>query len=106
MTVARDTDIEAVERLVEKMMSPWALVELMMMGWAMAVLVEMAMLPFEPVEVMITGTATGVVGSIGTGIGGGVMTTVLDAGAGGTAAGRIFDGSSIGPLDWGACAPF
>ena len=53
-----------------------------MMGWAMAVLVEMVTLPFESVEVTGTGTATGVVGKLAIGAGEGVMTMLLDAGAG------------------------
>lgn len=54
-----------------------------MMGWAMAVLVEMVMLPFESVEVTGIGTAMGVVGRIVTGAGEGVTTILFDAGAGG-----------------------
>lgn len=53
-----------------------------MMGWAMAVLVEMVTLPFESVEVTGTGTATGVVGRLVIGAGKGVMTMLSDAGAG------------------------
>ncbi|KAL9132980.1 MAG: hypothetical protein Q9175_005841 [Cornicularia normoerica] len=49
----------------------------------MAALVEMVMLPFESVEVTGIGTAMGVVGRIVTGAGGGVMTILFDAGAGG-----------------------
>ena len=51
-------------------------------GWATAVLVEMATLPFESVEVTGTGTATGVVGRVVAGVGEGVMMMLLDAGAG------------------------
>lgn len=54
----------------------------MMTGWAMAVLVETVMLPFESVEVTGTKTATGVVGKVVLRDAEGVMTMLLDAGAG------------------------
>ena len=54
-----------------------------MIGWAMAVLVDMVILPFESVEVTGTGIATGVVGRTVAGAGEGVMMVLLDAGAGG-----------------------
>ena len=53
------------------------------MGWAMTVLMEPVMLPFESVEVKGTGIATGVVGKVVARAGEGVMTMLLDAGAGG-----------------------
>ena len=53
-----------------------------MTGWATAVLVEIVMLPFESVEVTGTRIATGVVGSVVVGVGKGVMSMFLDAGAG------------------------
>lgn len=56
-----------------------------MIGWAMAVLVEMVILPLASVEVMGRGVATGVVGRVVAGVGDGVMTMLLDAGAGGIA---------------------
>ncbi len=54
-----------------------------MIGWATAVLVEMVTLPFESVKVTGTGTATGVFGMVGAGAGEGVITMLLDTGAGG-----------------------
>ena len=51
------------------------------MGWTIAVLVEMVMLPFESVEVTGTGIATGLVGKVDAKAGAGVMTKVLDAGS-------------------------
>ena len=54
-----------------------------MIGWAMAVLVDMVILPLESVEVTGTGIATGLVGRIVGGAGEGVMMVLLDAGAGG-----------------------
>lgn len=51
------------------------------MGWAMTVLVEMVMLPFESVEVTGIGIATGVVGKVFAEAAEGVMTEVLDAGS-------------------------
>lgn len=54
----------------------------MMMGWAMAVLVDVVMLPFESVEVTGTRTATGVVGRVVTGAGEGVMTRLSSAESG------------------------
>ena len=83
ITVGRDAETEAVEKLVERTVLPCALVELMMTGWTTAVLVEMVMLPFESVEVTGMNTATGVVGSVAAGDGVGVMTMLLDAGAAG-----------------------
>lgn len=75
------------------------------MGWAMAVLVEMVMLPFESVKVMGTGMATGVVGRFVASAGGVVMTMLLDAGLGevetlgaiSLAGGWIRGAKSIGP---------
>ena len=52
------------------------------MGWAMAVLVDVVMLPFESVEVTGTRTATGVVGRVVTGAGKGVMTRLSSAESG------------------------
>lgn len=46
-------------------------------------LVEMVTLPFESVKVTGTGTATGVFGMVGAGAGEGVITMLLDTGAGG-----------------------
>ena len=53
-----------------------------MTGWTMAVLVETVMAPFESVEVTGTRTATGVVGKAVIGVGEGVMTMLVDRGAG------------------------
>ena len=77
-----------------------------MMGCATAVLMEMVVLPFESFAVMGMWTTTGVAGSVGAGGGVGVITTVLDAGARGAAAGSIFDGCSTGALGGEFCAPF
>lgn len=54
----------------------------MIMGWAMAVLVDVVMLPCESVEVTGTRTATGVVGRVLTGAGEGVMTRLSSAESG------------------------
>ena len=53
------------------------------MGWAMAMLVEIVMLPFEFVEVTATWTATGVVGKNLFGTGKGEMIMLSDAAVGG-----------------------
>ena len=55
-----------------------------MTGWATAVLVEIVMLPFESVEVTGNRIATGLVGSAIVGVGNGVISMFLDAGAGTT----------------------
>ena len=56
--------------------------ELIAMGKATAVLVEMVMLSLKSVEVMGIRTATGVVGKVVVGDGEGVMMMLLDAGVG------------------------
>lgn len=53
----------------------------MMTGYAMAVLVETVVLPFESIEVMGTGIAMGVLGKAFADAADGVMTKVLDAGS-------------------------
>lgn len=62
------------------------------MGWTMAVLVEIVMLPLESVEVTGTGIATGVVGRVVTAAGEGAMTMLLDTAAKGITAGTMLDG--------------
>ena len=52
------------------------------MGWAMAVLVEMVMPPFESVKVTNTATATGVAARVVTKAGEGLPTMLSDVGAG------------------------
>ena len=81
--------------VVEETIVPWALVKVVRTGWAVAVLVEIVMAPFASVDVMGTGTATGVVGKAIVGAGEGVMTMLVDRGAGGfeTAGGMPLAGS-------------
>ena len=95
-TMGTEAEMEAVERLVVGTGRPWALVEVRTMGWATAVLVEMVMRPFGSVEVTGTGIATGAVGTVVAGPGEGVMTMLVDAGAGGGATGGVSGGEASG----------
>ena len=101
-TLGRNAETEAVERLVERTVLPWALMELAMTAWATAVLVEIVVLPFESVEVMGTRIATGVVGKAVVGAGEGVMTMLVDKGAGGfeTTGGTPLAGSWTSGAFW------
>ena len=69
--------------VVEETIVPWALVKVVMTGWAIAVLVETVMLPFESVEVTGTRIATGVVAKDIVGDSEGVMTMLVARGTGG-----------------------
>ena len=71
------------------------------MGCAMAVLVEIVMLPFESVEVTGTSIATGVVGRAAAKAREGVMTMLWDIDAGGftmNGSNLLADARPIGPL--------
>ena len=69
--------------MVEETIVPWALVKVVRTGWAITVLVEIAMPPFASVDVMGTRITTGVVGKAVVGAGEGVMKMLVDRGAGG-----------------------
>lgn len=75
--------MEGRRTVVEETIVPWALVKVVTTGWTMAVLVEVVMPPFASVDVMGTSIFTGVVGKAVVGTGEGVMTMLVDGGAGG-----------------------